>query len=191
MSLNKEQFDQLYYQYHQSVFLNIRKYIKDNDIAQDVLQEVFVSLWENKDNLSYERNIAGWLFVVSSNKAISYFKKHINKNLFLSIDASEIADFSLDESEELASQIYDIQWSILEKAIDDLPQKRREVFCLCKLQGYSYTDVASQLGISIESVKDYIKKSNKSIIRYIEEHYNRDETLIQGLLLILLMGCSF
>ncbi|MGJ1411545.1 RNA polymerase sigma factor [Sphingobacterium thalpophilum] len=191
MSLNKEKFDQLYYQYHQSVFLNIRKYIKDNDIAQDVLQEVFVSLWENKDNLSYERNIAGWLFVVSSNKAISYFKKHINKNLFLSIDASEIADFSLDESEELASQIYDIQWSILEKAIDDLPQKRREVFCLCKLQGYSYTDVASQLGISIESVKDYIKKSNKSIIRYIEEHYNRDETLIQGLLLILLMGCSF
>ncbi|WP_282638712.1 RNA polymerase sigma factor [Sphingobacterium thalpophilum] len=191
MSLNKEQFDQLYYQYHQSVFLNIRKYIKDNDIAQDVLQEVFVSLWENKDNISYERNIAGWLFVVSSNKAISYFKKHINKNLFLSIDASEIADFSLDESEELASQIYDIQWSILEKAIDDLPQKRREVFCLCKLQGYSYTDVASQLGISIESVKDYIKKSNKSIIRYIEEHYNRDETLIQGLLLILLMGCSF
>lgn len=185
MSWGIKQFDQLYHRYNKSLYLNIRKYINDEGAAEDILQEVFIALWNNREKLQNIDGIPGWLFVVSSNKAISYLRQHIQESIVLDTRIVTIPDQYETETDLFAAEMYEVQWTILEQAIESLPEKRQQVFRLCRMEGKTYKDTAQILGISVESVKDYVKKSNKSIKEYIEENYQPQQMYTQGLLFFL------
>jgi RNA polymerase sigma factor (sigma-70 family) len=76
-----EAFDALYHQYKKQVYRNIFKLVRNSDAAEDLLQEVFITLWENRSELQSDRSVAGWLFVVSHNKAQSFLRKKVRESL--------------------------------------------------------------------------------------------------------------
>jgi len=175
-----QSFDYLYHKYHHIVYANILKIVKLPVTAEDILQDVFVSLWENRHKLKGP-SIEGWLFVVSYNKSISFLKRSIK----LSVDYVEnyrLFDQLISE-EDLDESIYLSQVMILEKAVNALPKRKKEVFKLCRLEGKSKEEVASILGISPVSVGDYLKQSNKAIRNYVLAHYPEN---VMGLLLLIL-----
>ncbi|WP_431212046.1 RNA polymerase sigma factor [Puia sp. P3] len=67
-------FDEIYHQYHNAVYSNIYKLVRQEAVAEDILQEVFIALWENRRRLEPAK-VAGWLFVTSYNKSVKYLKK--------------------------------------------------------------------------------------------------------------------
>lgn len=162
-------FDIIYEQYHNAVYANIYKMVKRQEFAEDILQEVFLSLWENKDKIKSDQSVGGWLFVVSFNKAASFLQKKINTSMtyvagYESFDSLS-AEPAIDES------AYATQYAILKEAIETLSPRKKEVFNLCRFEGHSVQEAANILGVSPESVKDYLKQSTKLIKAYISSNY--------------------
>ena len=68
-------FDILYHKYHHAIYRNIYKITKDKEISQDILQDVFIVLWEKRYKIKPDQSVSGWLFVISFNRSISYLRK--------------------------------------------------------------------------------------------------------------------
>ncbi len=168
-TLEEKQFDQIYFQYHSSIYRNIRKLIYDEDKALDILQEVFITLWNHRTEKFSDSALGGWLFTVSYNKSIDYLRKTIKEEItetekFLNIQSN------YEESLEFEQQ-YSLKLELIEKAVENLSPRRKEVFRLCRFEGYSKDEVAEKLMISSDSVSDYLKQANQLIREYIQKEY--------------------
>ncbi|NLR77011.1 RNA polymerase sigma factor [Chitinophaga eiseniae] len=155
-------FDEIYHQYHHAVFKNIRRLIDQHDIAEDILQEVFLAFWNSRHQLDLSQGPGNWLFVVSYNKSLQYLKKAATEQSKLAVypairDAVEDDHASLRES----------RLALLNEAIDQLSPRKKEVFQLCRLEGKSAVEAARILGISHHTVKEYLQSSSEAIRSYI------------------------
>ncbi len=156
-------FQALYHQYHQAVFANICRLVQQQEEAEDILQEVFLALWESRHQLTPKHSIAGWLFTTSYYKSSAWLKKTLRK---------KIAPFSDNLQEAPDEQgsgeiLYTERLSVINAAIERLPGRKKKAFQLCRLEGKSYEEAAEILGISIQSVKDYVKSSSMLIKKQI------------------------
>ena len=174
-------FDTLYQKYHPAVYANILKLIKDPHAAEDILQDTFGTLWINRQTISRERSVAGWLFVVSYNKSLKFLKTAIRKNI------SSLHDLALEPADEHdpSPAETELQLSIIDEAIGQLPTQKRLAFTLCKLEGKTYEEAARILGISAHTVKEYLSAASRFVRAYSLEKY-RDAPLSLSLLLIFL-----
>jgi RNA polymerase sigma-70 factor (ECF subfamily) len=163
MIMDDAAFQALYQQHHQAVFANIFRLVSRQEEAEDILQEVFLALWESRHKLNDKHSIAGWLFTTSYYKACAYLKQSLRKNVFpLSAGMQDLAE-EHSETEGLYAQ----RTSMLETAIQQLPPRKRRAFQLCRMEGKSYEEAAAILGVTIDSVKDYVKTSSIFIRKYV------------------------
>ena len=152
-------FDALYARYQQPVYANILKMVRDGAAAEDLLQEVFVALWERRRTLDPRRPVGGWLFVVSHNKAASYLKKRLRETLALSAAPADDRAEQADQADQADTEQFEQQWAWLEAAAERLPARQQRVFRLCRYEGKSAEEAAALVGISVASVKDYLKQA--------------------------------
>jgi len=167
-------FDILYKQYHKVVYSNISKFILQADIAEDILQDVFMSLWENRRKMDPSKDVGGWLFVVSYNKSIAFLKKRVNENIIFTENLSEAI---IADETAITASVSEIQLEHLKEAINSLSPRKRKVFQLCRLEGKSYSEAATILGLSNETIKEYMKDSMKFVRNFIFSKYT-ESTLI-------------
>ncbi|MEI6946444.1 sigma-70 family RNA polymerase sigma factor [Paraflavisolibacter sp. H34] len=158
-------FNALYWKYHQAVFANIFKLVREEEAARDLLQEVFITLWEKRATLDTEKSVSGWLFVVSYNKSVTYLKKVLQAAV-----APDAVPEELPLAEEPHWNVREVQYQLLEEALGQLSPQRRRVFELCKLQGKTYEEAARELNISRYTVKEYLSAAVASIKSYIKDH---------------------
>jgi len=158
-------FDTLYLKYHQALFSNIFKLCKDADATQDILQEVFITLWEKRLTIDSNLPVSNWLFAVSYNKSINYLKKLLKKSLIFRELNEEVP--SADKKE---INVREIRLYLIERAVNQLSPQKKKVFDLCKLQGKSYEETAKELNISKHTVKEYLSEAVMNIKEYIKRH---------------------
>jgi RNA polymerase sigma-70 factor (ECF subfamily) len=157
-------FDELYWKYQKAVYHNVFKLTRDLLIAEDIVQEVFISLWEKRHSIETDRSVGGWLFVSSYNRAINALKRKLRESLAIKEMQSH------ETFRETEPDLSGIQLTILEKAIAELSPQRRKVFELCKLQGRSYEEAAKELNISRHTVKEYLSGAMQSIKEFAAKH---------------------
>lgn len=156
-------FDALYHQYHHAVFANILQYVRQPDIAEDILQEVFLRLWENRH--SFNNTIGGWLFTVSHNESLNYLKKALSeKKVLAALPAT-------DDHEELDETLYQSRIDLLNEAINTLSPFKKEVFQLCKLQGKTYNEAAELLDTSPAVIKERLRSASGIVRSYLVSKY--------------------
>jgi RNA polymerase sigma-70 factor (family 1) len=175
-------FDALYHKYCQAVFANIFKLIRHQESAEDVMQDVFAALWENRKKIDQERSVGGWLFVVSHNKAIKFLNKAVREKM-QALEGSALAVEAGPEGEHI---YLEYQSHLINEAIDNLPPKKRLVFTLCKLEGKTYEQAALEVGISPHTVKEYVNTASKSVKAYFLRHYALGAPLPLSILLAFL-----
>src|ERR1700761_7358533 len=117
-------FDALYHKYYNAVFANVFKLIRHEQSAEDILQDVFVALWENRKKIDLERSIGGWLFVVSHNKTIKFLERTVREK----IESLEESSLSVEATPEGESIYLEYQSNLINEAIDNLPPKKKQVF---------------------------------------------------------------
>ena len=161
---NHQAFEELYYMYAAAIQANISRLVKDQDTVHDLLQEVFIALWENRQTIDPQKGVAPWLYTVSYNKAIKFLKKKIKEET--SSDA--VIDLSLfaDEQDADAAQ-QDANLSVIHEALDRLPERKKTAFLEYKLKGKSLDEVAEEMGITKETVKGYLKDARKFILQHL------------------------
>lgn len=155
-------FDALYWKYQKAVFQNAFKLTREEALAEDIVQEVFINLWEKRHSIDSSRGVGGWLFVSSYNRAVNLLRKKLKE--WEAIRNMSEAEESVDAS------VFDVQYGILLKAMDTLSPQKRKVFELCKLQGLTYEQAAAQLNISKHTVKEYLGAAISSIKEYAQQH---------------------
>lgn len=179
--LNKAElatFDSIYSQYHQAVFKNICKLVLLPEAAEDILQEVFMALWNNRHKLELTHDVARWLFVVSYNKSVQYLKNNAKEKTALATHPRQ----PVSTEEDNFALLKDMQLHLISDAIEQLSPRKKMIFRLCRLEGKSLQEAATILGISHHTAKEYLKASSAFIKAYIA---TRQATVpMAGLLLL-------
>lgn len=176
---DKDAFIVVYNHYQQIVFNNIGRLIPQTDVVEDILQEVFLKLWESKHKFQNEHAVSSWLFTVSYNQSISHIRKLIRERKYIeSVLINN--DFEYDSAAEI--EIETLKENILAEAINQLPLRKKQAFELCKLQGRTYAEAAEIMNISSETVKEHITLALKFVHTYAIKHY-KEESVISLLIL--------
>lgn len=142
-------------------FINhqLSAYLKDSMKAEEISQDVFMSLWKHRDKLPALENFPGFVYVVTRNKVRQWKKREVCMTE-LTDDRSQYADPAV-ELKELHS--------LLHKGIDMLPQKRREVFKLSRLEGLSIDEIAASLKLSRNTIREHIREALAFLRVYIPQ----------------------
>jgi RNA polymerase sigma factor (sigma-70 family) len=173
-------FDALYWKYHQAVYRNIFKFVKEPIATEDILQEVYARLWEKRKDINASQSVAGWLFVISFNLSVDYLRKRLREHTF----RKELYNLNIDAGDwEDNPGAYEEQYHLLEEAILQLSSKKQKIVTLCKLEGKTYDEVADELKISRNTVKEHLSVAMTRINEYIQK--NKEHKYV--LLLLLFM----
>lgn len=161
---NEEAFTALYLHYSPQLYLNILQMVRDPIVAEEVIQELFIKLWQKRENKSLNENFAGYLYRSAQNLVHDFFRKLQRDQMLLNQFRvlAEINYTSVDEA--LNDQRYT---HVIEKAIDNLSPQQKRVYTLVKVEGFTYKKAAEIMGISHLTVKEYLVSANKSIRNYV------------------------
>lgn len=169
---DREAFAYLYKEYSHRIFLNVLKITKDNAVAEDIVQEVFVILWEKRLTIDPSKPILNWIFVVSYNKSIDYLKKTLKTALFSGI---EFPDIRYGNSEKEGPWAKEYKLNLIESAARQLSPQKRKVFEICKLRGQTYEYAAREMQISTHTVKEYLSEAMKNIRAFVQTSHREKE----------------
>jgi RNA polymerase sigma-70 factor (ECF subfamily) len=157
-------FDSLYWRYYQVVYRNILKLTKDPLVAEDILQEVFIRLWEKRMDINFEQPVVNWIFVISFNLSIDYTRKKLREQeLHRKL-------LSVSDTIPLNPSVYEEYYQLLKRAIDQLSPQKQKIVKLCKLEGKTYEEAAAELQISRHTVKEYLSAAMASLSEYVRQH---------------------
>jgi RNA polymerase sigma-70 factor (ECF subfamily) len=164
---NEHAFEKIYQLYSPRLFGKLLKLVKSDVHAGEILQDVFVKLWEHRKFIDPEKSFRSFLFKIAENKVYDFFRKAARaKNMESQLIALSSANYVVIE--EFRSG--DENLALLQKAIESLPPQRQQVFQLCKLEGKSYKEVSELMGISVSTISDHIVKGTKSIREYFDKY---------------------
>ena len=166
-------FKTLYQKYRGDIYAYSRSLLKSDANAQEIVQDVFMKLWMNSENLNPELSVKSYLFTIARNLCFNWLAKAANAKslseqiLYKSQEAKDTTTDSLLDSD------YE---NIRKEAIDLLPPKRRTIFLMSRVEDKSYEDISKELEISLSTVKTQMSKALSTLRTYIK--VNTDLTLL-------------
>ncbi len=156
-------FKKIYSDYVHIVYKNVHLLVKEPHFCEEIVQDVFISLWQSRFKLNFGQSILGWLMVVSRNKSLDFLKRQLREPIDYVEDQYLLANSWSDNDD---TEFIERQINQLEEAIESLPPRKKEVLKSCKIEELSIAEVARNLGISKETIKEYLKDSYKFIRAY-------------------------
>lgn len=133
-------------------------WVKDRDVAQDVLQAVFEKAWLKKDELQKMENPTGWMVRSVRNESLQHFR--VTKK-FEPLGEMEIV------TEDQGSEDSHTEVKMVFRFLESLPEKQKEIFQLREVEGLTYEEIAEYLEISIEQVKVNLHRARKTLREYL------------------------
>ena len=134
--------------YYEKLYLFAEKYIYDSDKAHDIVQDVFLKIWENAERLELTSSIQHYLFASVRNGCLNYLKSlqiEDRNNRKYAEAYIESQNVDMVDDEELLARVRQV--------LDELPEKCREVCLLRFVEGYKYADIAARLDMNENTVK--------------------------------------
>lgn len=131
----------------------------DDKQVEDIVQDVLIDLWTRREKLNIKTSLNSYLYRAVHNKYIDLYRKETRKHSLI----NELRIEAIVELEGLEKDSIEVQLSALQKIIDQLPQKRKEIFILSKLNNYKYREIAEMRNISERTVETQIRKAMMTI----------------------------
>jgi len=141
--------------------------VKDKDVADELLQELFIKLWDNRGKLDANKSFQSFMYTVAQNLVYNYFRKVASDNSLVQSLLLHGADHYLNGEQLLENKETS---DLLKDAIEQLSPQRKLVFNLCKMEGKSYAETSEIMGISIATVNSHMTQSLQSIKAYVLKH---------------------
>jgi RNA polymerase sigma-70 factor (ECF subfamily) len=154
---NQEAFTTLYKKYWKQVYNFSRLYLTSQSVAEEVVQEVFIKVWESRDFMREGDNFKGLLFIITRNLIFNMHRKNLNED-FYKMTVLSAMESSYDIEEEIDAKNLSEYIDLL---IADLPPRRREIFNLSRKENKSYKEISQLLGVSEKTVENQIGEALK------------------------------
>lgn len=147
----------LYKHYYSLLGLKAVRYVKKQEIAEDLVQELFVDIWKRRENFTITSSLSGYLQRSIVNRSLNWIRS--NKMLLEDIDDVEIT--KVDNSKADKQLEGEEMEEFINKVIDSLPEKCRLVFIMSRFDQLSYKEIGDKLDISVKTVENQISKALK------------------------------
>ncbi|MEX0983369.1 MAG: RNA polymerase sigma-70 factor [Bacteroidales bacterium] len=153
-------FEMLFNRYWESLFAAAMHRLQSKDLSEDVLQELFVDLWEKRDDLKIRTNIQGYLFTALKNRVLNKIKTESVREKY---EQMVIEFYELNELATEHTFTLKILREELEKETEKLPDRCREVFELSRTHQLSHKEIGKKLNISTKTVENHIRLALKKL----------------------------
>lgn len=153
---NEQAFSILYKTYVMQLMRLAVSKTNDNAIAEDLVQNTFVKLYEHKKSVDANTSIQAYLYVILKNQILNHYRSHLVRNTYEIHISKKAHDPEYSVIDHLESKELE---SLVDKEIDKLPIKCREVFILSRKKFLSNKEIAAQLNISENTVEQHIRKA--------------------------------
>lgn len=158
----------LYRRYWEALFTTAAKALRSKDDAADLVQDVFLSFWNRRHQLSITGSLAAYLQTSIKYKAINYIEKNITRRDYLALLTDMLVSYQPPDA-EFQLQLKELQ-QVVQSAVEQMPGKMRAVYELSRQQHLSHKEIAERLGISDETVKKHIQHALQLIKTAIQKN---------------------
>ena len=163
----EDAFNQLFNIYWDKVYATALVLSKSSQLAEDIAQEVFLRLWQNRGRTDTIENLEAFLFITARNliyNRLSRIKLEIAYNNYLQYQFT-----TLDKDIEARAELRQLR-EIIAAGIGQLPPQQQKAFRLSREEGLNHEAISRQMGVSRATVKDYIVKAIAALRKYLQEH---------------------
>jgi RNA polymerase sigma-70 factor, ECF subfamily len=163
---DKQEFEKLFRSSYVSLVRYAGKILKDHDTAEEIVQDLFFRLWQDRGNLSIESSLNGYLFRSVHNKALH----HIEHQKVIDRHAGEIVASADQTTEPVTEAIYyrELQ-SKVARVLERLPERCGVIFRMNRFEGLKYNEIAEKLSVSLKTVEANMGKALKEFRKALAE----------------------
>ena len=159
-------FDQIYEMYSHKLFSFVFKILKNEAEVDDIVQEVFVKIWESRCKLEDYKLLNSYIFTIAYNNSIDLIRKRITNNKYLEYLKNSA---SINFTPSIINQIeFKELNNLVDKLIANLPDRQKQVYLLHRVEDLTYPEIAEQLGISKNTVENHMVKA----LKYLRQNIN-------------------
>lgn len=157
-------FERIYKLYYPKMSSFAKNYILANEDVENIVQDVFLTLWERKDDLELTCTLTTYLFTLVKNRCLNFlrhklieeeYNAQMKEELGFKLYALELLDYSYQSEKELQD--------IVQRALDKLPERCREIFVKSRIEGLKYREISEELGISVNTVENHMATALKKL----------------------------
>jgi RNA polymerase sigma-70 factor (family 1) len=155
---DKQEFEKLFRSSYVSLVRYAKTILRDHDTSEEIVQELFFRLWQDRENLKIESSLNGYLFRSVHNRALHY----IEHQRVVDRHASEMAAETERTSETVTDAIYynELQTRVT-RVLERLPERCRVIFRMSRFEGLKYCEIAEKLSVSMKTVEANMGKALK------------------------------
>jgi RNA polymerase sigma-70 factor (family 1) len=162
---DEKAFGVVFKRYNDLLGSHIFRITNSHELAQEVVQDIFLKIWLNRTELIHIQNFKAYLYVLSKNHALNCLKRVAMERVIIT-NLSPKEDLQQDEVAEENEK-----YLLFDEAIDQLPPQQRKVYLMSRHERLRYAEIASRLNISTETVKKYLQIASESISSYVRKKH--------------------
>ena len=159
-------FEELFRRYSKPLFRFSLSYLKSKEAAEDIVQEVFIKIWDNRKEIRTDKSFQNYLFTITLNAVRKHFNKLSRQN---ELKHDILLDFSGNKSTFDNRGDYQLLLDNLDELIQTMPDKRKAVFIKKKIEEKSLKEISEELGITTKTVEYHITEAMKFLKQEFEK----------------------
>lgn len=170
-------FKYFYDKYRAQLYRKFLKMVRLEEIAEELLQDLFIKVWDKKGLIDPEQSFKAYLYRIAEHIVYDFYRKVARESRL----EQEVAHINTELSNPTEEGIFEKEAQHkIDEALSKLPPQQKLVFTLCKMEGKSYKEVAQQLGISPATVNAHITSATKTLKIYLMDKNNLTYVMIIG-----------
>lgn len=158
--LDRSSFEELFRAYFTPLCSFARKYVDDKDEVKDIIHQVFIALWQQRDELDLSRSLKSYLFTAVHNRCLNYLR---DRRKIVQYEApqheAQVGEYLESRDHLVASETE----ARINSALDELPEKCREIFMMNRFEQLKYREIAAKLNISVKTVETQMSRALKTL----------------------------
>lgn len=168
-------FENFYITWYSRVKYFARDYVLSDEEAENITQDVFLDFYQKRDTLDFHINVIAYLFTSVKNRCIDYLRRKLLEQeaatkMQEDFDLSFRMKFDSLEAFDVDGLSEDNIKDIIEKALNTLPERCREIFILSKLEGKKQKEVAEELNVSVKTIETQMTIAYKKLREELKKH---------------------
>ncbi len=161
--LDKTIYQKLFHDYYVPLCNLAYRYLYSEEESEDIVQEVFANFWQKRKELNVNTSLKNYLYSSVKNKCIEKIRRKKIEERYISEQMMKESDSAEDEDDfEKLLLINKVN-----KSIDKLPKKCKQVFTMAKIEGLTYNEISEELGISVKTVEGQMRRAFILIREYV------------------------
>ncbi|GGF30636.1 RNA polymerase sigma-70 factor [Echinicola rosea] len=157
--IDEELFESTFKSHFQALYAYACMLVKDEDEAEEIVQTVFLKIWEKRENIAITSSLKAYLYQMVYRDSMNHLRHQKVKQKHQNITLHEANDNGIQLDEGHEGELMEV----LKKALQDLPEKCRKVFLLSRYESLKYQEIADRLGISVKTVETHMSKALKHL----------------------------